>query len=119
MFSKRAVVISTAAGTGAKSAVKDVATALFYWGVPYIKEYGIAVQAMNWAQVTDKKKEKINADMVSLAKKISKQTPHVGIKTKFMFHIMRMMQQNNMGSGETEKTYWQEQGWLDKARPWS
>jgi len=57
--------------------------------------------------------------MVSLAKKISKQTPHVGIKTKFMFHIMRMMQQNNMGSGETEKTYWQEQGWLDKARPWS
>lgn len=118
MFSKRAVVISTAAGTGAKSAIKDVATALFYWGVPYIKEYGIAVQAMNWAQVTDKKKEKINADMVSLAKKISKQTPHVGIKTKFMFNMMRMMQIKNLGSGESEKTYWKERGWLDKERPW-
>ena len=118
MFSKRAVVISTAAGTGAKSAIKDVATALFYWGVPYIKEYGIAVQAMNWAQVTDKKKEKINADMVSLARKISEQKPRVGIKTKFMFNMMRMMQLKNLGSGETEKDYWLENGWLDKERPW-
>jgi len=47
MFSKRAVVISTAAGTGAKSAVKDVATALLKWGVPYIETDGIAGQAMN------------------------------------------------------------------------
>ena len=43
MFSKRAVVISTAAGTGAKKAAKDVTRTLFYWvyhiyentGLPY------------------------------------------------------------------------------------
>ena len=45
MFEKRAVVVSTAAGTGAASAIKDVATALEYWGVPQIEKYGIAVQA--------------------------------------------------------------------------
>lgn len=39
MFSKKAVVISTAAGSGAKSAIKDISNTLFYWGVPYIKEY--------------------------------------------------------------------------------
>ncbi len=118
MFSKKAVVISTAAGTGAKSAVKDITNTLFYWGIPYVKGYGIAVQAMNWSQIADKKKDKINSDMQKLARKISKQKLRVGIKTKFMFHIMRMMQRNNMGSGEAEKTYWNEQGWLDKERPW-
>jgi len=58
MFQKKAVVISTAAGAGMKSAMKDIATALFYWGVPKIQQYGIGVQAMNWEQVSDAKKEK-------------------------------------------------------------
>lgn len=34
---------TTAAGTGTKSAIKDITNTLFYWGVPYIREYGIAV----------------------------------------------------------------------------
>lgn len=118
MFSKKAVVISTAAGAGAKSATKDIANALFYWGVPYIKKYGIAVQAMSWGQVNDRKKEKIKADMVKVAKLVSKQSVHVGIKTKFMFSMMRMLQLKNMGSGEAEKEYWKENGWFGKERPW-
>lgn len=118
MFSKKAVVISTAAGAGAKTATKDIANALFYWGVPYIKEYGIAVQAMSWEQVTDKKKEKIKIDMKKIANQISKKRLRVGLKTKFIFSVMRMMQINNMGSGEVEKAYWRDNGWLAKERPW-
>lgn len=119
MFSKKAVVITTAAGTGVKSAMKDVTNTLFYWGVPYIKEYGIAVQAMSWDQVSDQKKAKINADIIKLAKTIQKRNVHVGIKTKFMFGIMRMMQIKDWGSGESEKEYWKEQGWLENKRPWN
>lgn len=119
MFSKKAVVITTAAGTGVKSAMKDVTNTLFYWGVPYIKEYGIAVQAMSWDQVSDQKKAKINADIIKLAKTIQKKNVHVGIKTKFMFGIMRMMQIKDWGSGESEKEYWKEQGWLENKRPWN
>lgn len=118
MFSKKAVVISTAAGTGTKSAIKDITNTLFYWGVPYIKEYGIAVQAMNWEQVSDKKKAKINADIEKLANKIQKANIHVGIKTRFMFCMMRMMQINDWGASKTEKEYWKKNGWLDKKRPW-
>ena len=118
MFSKKAVVISTAAGTGMKSAIKDITNTLFYWGVPYIKEYGIAVQAMSWEQVSQEKKEKINADIAKLASTIQKANIHVGIKTKFMFNIMRMMQIKGWGSGESEKEYWEKNGWLDKRRPW-
>lgn len=118
MFSKKAVVISTAAGTGMKSAIKDITNTLFYWGVPYIKEYGIAVQAMSWEQVSSEKKNKIKKDIAKLANTIQNAKPHVGIKTRFMFNIMRMMQIKDWGSGETEKEYWKQNGWLDKKRPW-
>lgn len=120
MFSKKAVVISTAAGAGMKSATKDIQNALFYWGVPYIKEYGIAIQAMSWEQVSDKKKERIKQDIEKLANKISNdRKPHVGIKTRCVFGIMRMMQNKGMGSSPEEKEYWKINGWLDKKRPWN
>ena len=48
MFSKKAVVFSTASGAGTKSAIKDITHSLFYWGVPYIKTYGRSIAAMNW-----------------------------------------------------------------------
>ena len=118
MFSKKAVVISTVAGRGAKSAIKDITNALFYWGIPYVKGYGIAVQAMSWEQVADKKKDKISKDIAKLAKTIKKTKVHVGIKTRFIFNMMRMMQLNGMGSSQIEKDYWKNNGWLDKKRPW-
>lgn len=102
-----------------KSATKDIQNTLFYWGVPYIKEYGIAVQAMSWEQVSDKKKARIKQDIKKLANKISnKRNVYVGFKTKFMFCIMRMMQKKGMGSSPEDKEYWKENGWLDKKRPW-
>lgn len=118
MFSKKAVVITTAAGNGMKSALKDITNTLFYWGVPYVKSYGIAVQAMNWDQVSSDKKDKIKADMVKMSAHLQNKKVRVGIKTKFMFGMMRMMQLNGWGADESEKEYWQKLGWLDKARPW-
>lgn len=119
MFTKKAVVVSTSAGTGSKTAIKDVTTALFYWGVPYIKSYGVALQAMNWDMVAPGKKEKIRKDTARLAKKLSDgKAPSVGIKTRFIFWIMAGMQSRGLGSSPTEKEYWEENGWLGKKRPW-
>lgn len=119
MFSKRAVVISTTAGTGAKQATKGVAKMLFYWGVPFIRQYGIAVQAMNWNGVKPEKKAKIEKDMEKLAKQVSgKGKPRVGIKTRFLFWMMANMQKAGWGSGPAEKEYWENKGWLGKERPW-
>lgn len=119
MFSKKAVVISTATGDGTHSAIKDVTDCLFYWGVPYVKTYGMNVQAMNWDGVADKKKKKIEKDMAKLSKQInSAGAPKVGFKTKMTFRMMRMMQKNNWGSGPKEKEYWENNGWLGKNRPW-
>lgn len=119
MFSKKAVVVSTAAGSGAKSAAKDISTALFYQGVPYIKTIGVALQAMNWDMVSEKKKGKLEKDTTKLAKKLSNtRKPFVGFKTRILFFFMSKMQSAGWGSSPIEKTYWEENGWLGKKRPW-
>ena len=119
MFNKKAVVISTAAGSGAKKAVKDVSDALFYWGIPCIVEYGICIQAMNWDGVSEKKKQKIEKDTTRIAQRLSrKKRVKAGIKTKAMFSLMRMMQKADLGSGEADRLYWEKSGWLGKERPW-
>ena len=119
MFSKKAVVVSTAAGSGSKKAVKDVKTAMFYWGVPYTLTYGVNIQAKNWDGVRDKKKAKIEKATTRLANKVlRKKRVKPGFKTKAMFGLMRMLQKANLGSGEAEKAYWEKNGWLGKGRPW-
>ena len=119
MFNKKAVVISTAAGSGAKKAVKDVSDALFYWGIPCIVEYGICIQAMNWDGVSEKKKQKIEKDTIRIAQRLSrKKCVKAGIKTKAIFSLMRMMQKADFGSGEADKSYWEKSGWLGKEGPW-
>ncbi len=119
MFSKKAIVVSTAAGNGAKKAVKDISDALFYWGIPCIFSYGICIQAMNWNGITDKKKQKIEKDATKIANKVlKKKNVKAGLKTKVIFMLMRMMQKANFGSGDEDKAYWEQNGWLGKERPW-
>ena len=119
MFSKKAVIVSTSAGSTTRSAMKDIEDSLFNMGVPYIRKYGIAVQAMNWDGVREEKKKKIDSDTTKLARKLStNKKPHVGMKTKFMFAMMRLMQKMGWGSSPVEKVYWEQNGWLGKNRPW-
>lgn len=119
MFSKRAVIVSTSAGASTKSAMKDVQDILFYLGVPSIKKYGLAVQAMNWDMVKPERKAKIEKATDKIARKLSTtKKPRVGIKTKFTFRMMGMMQRNGWGASPVEKQYWEEQGWFGKNRPW-
>ena len=119
MFHKRAVVISASAGSSTAGAIKGVAQNLFYWGVPKIYRYGAKVQAMNWESVKPEIKQKITKDMAKLARKLGKNSPPwVGLRTRFVFWMMAGMQKANWSSSPTEKEYWQERGWLGKARPW-
>ena len=118
MFSKKAVVISTSAGAGAKKAVKYIANALFYWGIPRVWTCGISIQAMNWNGVKEKKKRIIEKKAAGIADSVRKKNVRPGIKTKALFMLMRMMQKADLASGEADKAYWEKNGWLGKDRPW-
>ncbi len=118
MFSKQGVCIATAAGAGMKSAIKDMADSLLFWGVARIYKYGKAVAATNWQEVSEKKKKNIDKALFSVAKKIRKNfgKEKPGIKTKCIFNVIRLMQKK--GWNKADRNYWQKRGWLDKNRPW-
>jgi len=119
MFRKKAVVLSASAGSSTAGATKGIAKNLLFWGVPEIYRYGTRVEAMNWESVKPKIKQKITKDTFRLAKKLGKNTPpRVGIKTRFLFFMMAGNQKANYSASPREKEYWQNQGWLGKARPW-
>lgn len=119
MFAKTAVVICTTAGIGAAQAIKPVKRALTYWGIPYIKTYGLAVQASGWSQVSDAKKAKAQKDMLHLAEKVKKaghKKPSFYIR--FMFYLMTVCRKKDQVMISSETSYWKENGWLDKKKPW-
>ncbi|MCI5751514.1 MAG: NAD(P)H-dependent oxidoreductase [Oscillospiraceae bacterium] len=119
MFGKRAVVISTAAGMGAKKAAELVADNLRHWCIPEVMTYGVQVQAMNREMIPDKIMRKINKDMHKLGVRLSKEKRvHIGIRTRFSFWLGCSMQKADWGASSSEKEYWQKQGWLDGAKPW-
>lgn len=118
MFSKQAVCISTAAGAGMKSTIKDMADSTFFWGIAKTYKLGVAVMETRWEMVKTKIKQKIDRKTTSLAKTISKKVGVIkpGIKTKGFFTIMAMMQKN--GFNPSDKEYWIAKGWTNGKRPW-
>ena len=119
MFRKQGVCICTAAGGGMRSALKDMEHSLFFWGIAKVYRYGVAVRATCWAEVSDQIRAKIEKKTDKLAAKIKRRVDSAkpGFKTKFMFGIMRGLQKKGM-MVPVDREYWDENGWLDKARPW-
>lgn len=118
MFKKQGVAISTAAGAGTKTTLKDMMDSLFYWGVAKRYQYGVAVAATDWNGVSEKKMNAIEKATSKIAKRIQRKYVRVkpGIKTKAFFFIMHLMQKN--GYNPIDAEYWKSKGWTEKKRPW-
>lgn len=118
MFTKQAVCISTAAGAGMGSTIKDIADSTFFWGIAKTYRLGVAVMETRWENVKPEIKQKIDRKTTSLAKRISKRVGKVSpdLKTRGFFMIMSMMQKN--GFNPADVRYWKEKGWTEGKRPW-
>ena len=118
MFGKQGVCVSTAAGAGMKSANRDMADSLFFWGVARIYRLGVAVAAVDWNQVSAKKKADIERKTFALARKIAARQGRIrpGIKRRLWFALMRLYMKK--GQNERDVEYWRQHGWLGKGRPW-
>lgn len=118
MFSKQAVVISTAAGAGMSSTNKDMKDSLSFWGVPVVYKIGVAVNACSWDEVKPKKMAAIEKQTDKLAKKIrnTKIKPRVSVKAWFFFTVMHFANRNGWNPADSE--YWKAKGWTEKKRPW-
>jgi len=117
MFSKTAVVVSTAAGAGMKRVTKSLAKQMFYLGIPKVYMMPEKVAAKSWDGV--KRKDQISAKADRIARKIVSKNGKArpGLKLRFMFLMMRGMQKGNDWA-LLDKKHWEDRKWLEKGRPW-
>ncbi|MEA4895734.1 MAG: NAD(P)H-dependent oxidoreductase [Oscillospiraceae bacterium] len=118
MFRKQGVCIATAAGAGMRSTIKDMRDSLSFWGVGRIFSYGIAVNAIKWDEVPEKKKIKIEKATSRLSRKILARVGKVrpSLKTILIFSAMRLMQKKPLN--QADGAYWAQKGWTGAKRPW-
>lgn len=120
MFKKIGVCISTAAGGGMKCTNKDMYDSLMFWGIPKIFKIGFGVRAANPKDISEKVNKKIDRKTDRTAKKILNcyGKKHIGIKGRFWFYAVRFAHFSFI-KNEPDYSYWEEQGWHKKRRPWN
>lgn len=119
MCSKQAVAISTAAGGGMKSTVKDMVDSLEMWGVGKVYKYGVGVQAVNPKEIPKRILKKIHKKTDKLSDSICKNAgkQKMNRRGKKWFCLMRFAHKH-FPPMEPDYTYWENKGWHKKARPW-
>lgn len=119
MFRKQALIISTAAGAGMKSTIKDVKDSMDFWGMGRVYIYSKAIWAAHWREIKEEERGKMEAKILKISKRIKKREGHVAprLKVKLMFYACRFMQKK-IGLNAVDVEHWKIQGWLGKLRPW-
>ncbi|MPQ44458.1 flavodoxin family protein [Clostridium tarantellae] len=120
MFKKQVLILTTAAGAGTKSTIKDISDSMKFWGVSRINKYGVNIRAENLNIIDKKRMINIENDIKKICNKIKNLNGKVKstLKIKFMFTGIRLMHKKlNISEGDRE--YWIEKGWLNKKRPWN
>ncbi len=119
MFSKQAVVVSTAAGAGMRSTNKDMKDSLSFWGIPKIYSLGVAVRAVSWNKVKPSVKVKTERKASHIADRIKSRGIKRGVsfKGRILFTAMSILNRKG-GINPSDSKYWKAKGWTDKKRPW-
>lgn len=120
MFSKQALLISTAAGAGTKSTLKDLKDSMTFWGIAHTYTFGRNTHSADWDSVEEKKKLNFKKEIIKLSTKIKAESVNVKpcLKVKGLFYAMRFMQKK-FKFNQTDFKYWKEHGWFEKKRPWN
>jgi multimeric flavodoxin WrbA len=121
MFHKKAFVLSTTGGAGAKSAIKAISISLKYWGINRVYSKGFVMISADWKNLKTKKKTKYERVIQRRARKfwkdVSSKKDHLPyLKTRVMFFI-RKQSHKTLKDDTIDYQYWKAQGWLDGTSP--
>jgi len=119
MFTKQALLISTAAGAGTKSALRDLKDSVSFWGISRIYTFRKNVRASDWDTVDDKKKLGFQKEIDRLSAKIKEESRNIkpSLKIKALFYAMRFMHKTYKFN-PADVRHWEAQGWFERQRPW-
>ncbi|MGM9940827.1 MAG: flavodoxin family protein [Bulleidia sp.] len=119
MSHKQAVAVATAAGSGMKKTVNDMADSLTMWGIAKVYRLPLAVQASRPDEIPEKVMKEIERKTDILAEKINR---NVGIhgchfRAKALFSVMRHFMKNSQ-EDTCDLRWWRSHDWFGKQRPW-
>lgn len=117
MFRKRALVIATASGPVYRAALKEMKDSLDFWGVARTYRMGYGLNEIRWDHLTPKLHTRITKQAVKTARNLQKPIKKPGIKAKFLFYAMRIMEKH-VWTDSPDANWWRIHGWLGRARPW-
>ena len=117
MFTKRAVILTNSIGASNREAQKDIATSLQWLGISDVRCLGFGLmEGVNWQELSDKRKNKIERKVINLAKKHVPFKPgHMGLKVRVLFNVCRMIHKGLLKKEETpsaDNQHWINNGWI-------
>lgn len=114
-FAKKALVISTTAGAGAKSTAKYISNVLQYWGVNHVSQISIRCFAFDY--IPDKRAlQKIYNESDKFYTEITSSNLHLpSMKRIFLFNLWRSMANSGQINNTKDYQYWYENKMLNES----
>ncbi|MCL1820707.1 MAG: NAD(P)H-dependent oxidoreductase [Oscillospiraceae bacterium] len=113
IFTKKAFIITTGAGTTA--AVRPIKNLLLHWGINRVYSRGIRLFTGKWDNMSNEKRAKHERALRKSANKFynaKKRHPH--LSTIFFYHMSKFILKNYVGEGNAPYELWKEKGYFKK-----
>ena len=118
MMKKQALLITTAAGGGMKSTVRDLRDSMNYWGVGRTHVITQAVWGYDWSSMPEPFRRKIDRKVEKTAAVIRRNAGHVTPcgKVKALFYLYRTLHKQRKMT-PADDAYWYQKGYVT-GKPW-
>ena len=118
LMCKQALIITTAAGGGMKSTVRDLRDSMNYWGVGRTHVITQAVWGYDWSSMPEPFRRKIDRKVEKTAAVIRRNAGHVTPcgKVKALFYLYRTLHKQRKMT-PADDAYWYQKGYVT-GKPW-
>jgi len=113
IFSKRAFILSTGAGTAA--AIKPIKKFLKHWGINRVYSRGLRLFTDKWSNMPEAKQARFAKILRHSANKFyHTRKKHPYISTVFYYHMTKFILKRYVGAGNHPYELWKEKGYFKK-----
>lgn len=120
LFGAVGVTISTTAGAGLRHAAKTMRNSLRFWGVRHALSLGMAVAAVDFGEVSAKKRARMQKSADRAARKIGRLLARpMGSPMRRLIFLGIRQAMKAARWNERDRDYWRRMGWLSGGNPFS
>jgi len=113
IFSKKAFILTTGAGT--KAAIKPIKKLLLHWGINRVYSLGIRLFTDKWDNMPKPKQERCERLLRRSAKRFYRtKKAHPCLSTIFFFYMSKFILERYVGEGNAPYELWKERGYFNK-----